>query len=124
MKRLSQRYTIATIGFAIAAFWTGLSLTSAFECLFAFISVYTIAGALQRGETRVDDARVNDSRRSRSRRSRRHPPRSRPPRERSAFLRDNDYDRLREPPRRSEKAVYDLDRHGGEDEWAHVADGG
>jgi hypothetical protein len=122
MKELSQRYLVASVAFVVAAIWTGLSVTSAFECLIAFTFVYAIAGAAQRGKARIDGDRGGDSSRSRSRRSHARPPRFEPSRERSASLRDDPYDRPRESSRRSGHVVYDLDRHSAEDDWARVAD--
>jgi hypothetical protein len=122
LKRLSQRYLLATLAFVLAAIYTGLGLLSGLECLIAFSFVYAIAGAAQRGMAQAVGDRGRDSSPSRSRRTRARPSRREPSRERSGSRHVDVYDRPREPSRRPAGTVYDLDRHSVTDEWPQVAD--
>jgi uncharacterized membrane protein len=106
MKRLSQRYLVATVAFTVAAIWTGLSVIGAFDCLIAFTLAYAIAGFVLRGNARLDRERSRDSRHSRG------------------HLRDDAYGRHRASSPRPARVVYDLDRPGPDNEWARAVDGG
>jgi hypothetical protein len=47
LTRIVQRFAIALCAFLIAVIWTGIGLTSAFECLAVFSGVYVVAAAVQ-----------------------------------------------------------------------------
>jgi hypothetical protein len=68
LKRVVQRYLLATIAFLVALVWTGLDITAALECLVVFSAVYLAAAAVQQ--------RTTHTRNARRRRPRRRVPRS------------------------------------------------
>lgn len=74
--RVSQRFGIAAVAFAIAAIWTGIGLTSGFECLLVFTLAYGGAAVVQqrREAVRRQAERGRRSRRTSSGRARRPDP--------------------------------------------------
>jgi hypothetical protein len=122
MKRVSQRYLVATVAFTVAAIWTGVNIIGAFECLIVFTVVSATSGFVFRDNARLDGHRSRDSRRSRAQNVRDHPGRELS-RERSASLREDAGGRQSASSPRSTRVVYDLDRSASDDEWARAADG-
>ena len=70
MKRVTQRYLVASGGFAVAAWLSGVGLVSGFACLLAFALTAFVVGVVQRRQQVVESGRA---RRSGSGRSHRQP---------------------------------------------------
>lgn len=70
MKRMMQRYLIASGVFAVAALFFGVELLRGFECLLAFALTSLIAGLVQRRQLVSERGRVRRSDAGRSRRRR------------------------------------------------------
>jgi hypothetical protein len=103
--RSLQRFLAAALAFVVAALWMGLPLKSGLECLLVFAVVHTIVGVLQRVRARAQHNR-RDVRRSRLEQ-----------------MRPVDVARRRPAAALGRaRAVYDLDRHAVDEDWAIAAD--
>jgi hypothetical protein len=108
VKRVVQRYLIASVAFAAAAAWFGVSLVSGFVCLLASVGVSLAVGVVQRRQLVAGSGRA---RRTDTSRARRRPLRANVKRERRS--------RPRPAPRR---VLYDDEAQGGD--WPQLADYG
>jgi len=61
VKRVTQRYLVASGGFAVAAWLSGVGLVSGFGCLLAFALTAFVVGVVQRRQQVVESGRARRS---------------------------------------------------------------